>query len=205
MSMAKGVLAGKGRRTALGVVLYLGAVLVGLGSAWWVLKKSPFFQQAVQVGAWKANLLAGSTDAGMYTRAAVALNAFLALDRTETMYFMATQDDAGQALRSQCKYRVEGVPPAARWWSITAYADDLFLFDAPNQQHSLNGSTAQLDAQGRFVLQTGPQPVGGAHWLPTPGQQGVVLILRLYNPEPSLQASPASLVPPTLVRQGACP
>jgi hypothetical protein len=205
MSMAKGVLAGKGRRTALGVVLYLGAVLVGLGSAWWVLKKSPFFQQTVQVGAWKANLLAGSPDAGMYTRAAVALNAFLALDRTETMYFMATQDDAGQALRSQCKYRVEGVPPAARWWSITAYAKDLFLFDAPNQQHSLNGSTAQLDAQGRFALQTGPQPVGGAHWLPTPGQQGVVLVLRLYNPEPSLQASPASLVPPTLVRQGACP
>ena len=203
--MAEGVWAGKGRRTVLGVVLYLGAVLLGLGSAWWVLKKSPFYQQTVQVGAWKANLLAGSPDAGMYTRAAVALNAFLALDRTETMYFMATQDDAGQALRSQCKYRVEGVPPAARWWSITAYADDLFLFDAPNQQHSLNGSTAKLDAQGRFAMQTGPQQAGDAHWLPTPGKQGVVLILRLYNPEPSLQASPASLVPPTLVRQGACP
>lgn len=203
--MGEGVLAGKGRRTVLGVVLYLGAVLVGLGSAWWVLKKSPFFQQTVQVGAWKANLLAGSTDAGMYTRAAVALNALLALDRSETMYFMATQDDAGQALRSQCKYRVEGVPPAARWWSVTAYADDLFLFDAPNRQHSLNGSTAQLDAQGRFALQTGPQPEGSAHWLPTPGKQGVVLILRLYNPEPGLQASPASLVPPAIVRQGACP
>ena len=202
--MGEGVLAGKGRRTVLGVVLYLGAVLVGLGSAWWVLKKAPLFQQMVHVGAWKTNLLAGSADAGMYTRAAVALNALLALDRTETMYFMATQDDAGQALRSQCKYRVEGVPPAARWWSVTAYANDLFLFEAPNQQYSLNGSTAKLDAQGRFALQTGPQQEGGAHWLPTPGKQGLVLILRLYNPEPSLQASPASLVPPTIVRQGAC-
>ena len=203
--MGEGVLAGKGRRTVLGVVLYLGAVLVGLGSAWWVLKKAPLFQQMVQVGAWKTNLLAGSADAGMYTRAAVALNALLALDRSETMYFMATQDDAGQALRSQCKYRVEGVPPAARWWSVTAYANDLFLFEAPNQQYSLNGSTAKLDAQGRFALQTGPQQEGGAHWLLTPGKQGLVLILRLYNPEPSLQASPASLVPPTIVRQGACP
>ena len=203
--MGEGVSAGKGRRVMLGVVLYLGAVLVGLGSAWWVLKKAPLFQQMVHVGAWKTNLLAGSVDAGMYTRAAVALNAFLALDRSETMYFMATQDDAGQALRSQCRYRVEGVPPTARWWSVTAYADDLFLFDAPNQQYSLNGSTAQLDAQGRFALQTGPQQDGGAHWLPTPGKQGVLLVLRLYNPEPSLQASPASLVPPTIVRQGACP
>ena len=205
MSKGKGVLTGKVRRTLLGVVLFLVAVLLGLGSAWWVLKKAPFFQQMVQVGAWKTNLLAGSVDAGIYTRAAVALNALLALDRSETMYFMATQDDAGQGLRSTCNYRVEGVPPAARWWSVTAYAQDLFLFDAPNQQHSLNGSTAQLDAQGRFALQTGPQPEGSAHWLPTPGKQGVVLILRLYNPEPRLQASPASLVPPTIMRQGACP
>lgn len=204
MSVGFSARSGKARRRVLGAALFLGAVLLGLGSAWWVLKKAPLFQQTVQVGAWKANLFTGSVDAGMYTRAAVALNAFLALERAETMYFMATHDDAGQALRAQCNYRVTGVPPAARWWSVTAYADDLFLFDAPNSQHSLNGSTAQLDAQGRFALQTGPQQTGGAHWLPTPGQRGLVLILRLYNPEPSLQASPSSMAPPTIVRQGAC-
>jgi len=185
-------------------MLYLGAVAAGLGSAWWVLKKAPWLNPSVQVGAWKTNLRAGSVDADMYTRAAIALNALLALDREETMYFVATHDDAGRPLRSQCSYRIEGTPPAARWWSITAYADDLFLFDAPNRQYSLNGTTAQLDAKGRFAIQTGGSPAGTTYWLPTPGQRGLVLALRLYNPEPALQAAPSSLAPPTIALQGEC-
>lgn len=192
------------KRAAIGLALYLSAVAVGLASAWWVLRHAPWLQASVTVGAWKANLLAGSPDADPYTRASIALNALLALGRDETMYFVATKDDAGQALRSQCTYTVQGTPPKARWWSVTAYADDLFLFDAPNHHFSLNGTTAVLDAQGRFALVTGPTPQGNAFWLPTPGRRGVVLTLRLYNPEPSLQASPSSLVPPRITRIGAC-
>lgn len=195
---------GRFKRIAVGGVLYLCAVLVGLGSAWWVLKKAPWMSTTVNVGAWKANLRAGSPDADMYTRASIALNALLALGRDETMYFVATQDDAGQPLKSHCSYRVEGVPPAARWWSITAYADDLFLFDAPNKHYSLNGSTAVLDAQGKFALTTGPEQQGDTFWLPTPGKRGLLLALRLYNPEPGLQAAPASLVPPTIKATGGC-
>ena len=195
---------GKWRRLAIGAALYFSAVLIGLGSAWWVLKKAPWLNPSVQVGAWKTNLRAGSVDADMYTRAAIAINALLALGREETMYFIATHDDAGRPLRSQCSYRIEGTPPQARWWSITAYANDLFLFDAANGQYSLNGTTAQLNAQGRFALQTGSQPSDGIYWLPTPGQRGLVLALRIYNPEPALQAVPSSLVPPTIVQQGAC-
>lgn len=192
------------QRIAIGAALYLCAVVLGLGSAWWVLKKAPWMNHTITVGAWKGNMHAGSPDADMYTRASIALNALLALGRDETMYFIATQDDTGQPLRSNCSYRVEGVPPAARWWSVTAYADDLFLFDAPNKHYSLNGSTAALDAQGKFVLTTGPTPQGDAFWLPTPGKRGLLLALRLYNPEPGLQAAPASLVPPTIKSTGAC-
>ncbi len=140
----------------------------------------------------------------MYTRASIALNALLALGRDETMYFVAAQDDAGRPLRSNCSYRVEGLPPKARWWSVTAYADDMYLFDAPNKHYSLNGTTAQLDANGRFALTTGGQEQPGVHWLPTPGHRGMVLTLRLYNPEPDLQAAPASLPPPTITALGAC-
>ena len=193
------------KRKAVGLALYLGAVAVGLGSAWWVIKKAPWLNTSITVGAWKGNLRAGSPDADMYTRASIALNALLALGRNETMYFIATNDDEGHPLRSHCSYRIEGVPPQARWWSITAYADDLFLFDAPNQHYSLNGTNATLDAQGRFSLVTGPKPMGASRWLPTPGQTGVVLALRLYNPAPALQAEPASLQAPAIARVGACP
>lgn len=192
------------QRIGIGFSLYAAAVTLGLGSAWWVLKKAPWMMQTVQVGAWKGNLLAGSPDADMYTRSTIALNALLALGRDETMYFIASQDDAGHPLRSNCSYRVEGVPPKARWWSITAYADDMFLFDAPNQHYSLNGTTARLDTDGRFVFTTGGQEQPGTHWLPTPGRRGLVLTLRLYNPEPELQAAPASLVPPSIKAVGAC-
>jgi hypothetical protein len=99
---------------------------------------------------------------------------------------------------------VEGVPPKARWWSETAYADDMYLFEAPNKRYSLNGTTAQLDANGHFAFTTGGQEQPRTHWLPTPGNRGLVLTLRLYNPEPDLQAAPASLNPPTIRALGAC-
>jgi len=192
------------KRWAIGLGLYLGAVALGLGSAWWVLKKAPWLNTTLQVGSWRSNLLAGSPDADMYTRASVAVNALLALGRDETMYFVAATDEAGRPLRSACSYRIEGVPPRARWWSITAYADDMFLFDAPNKHYSLNGSTAKLDNQGRFSFTTGPSPADNVYWLPTPGARGMVLTLRLYNPEPSLQASPASLMAPSIKMLGDC-
>jgi hypothetical protein len=195
------------RSIAVGLCLVGCAVIVGLASAWWVLKKAPWMNPTVQVGAWKANLRAGSTNADMYTRANVALNGLLALGREETLYFIASHDDAGRPLRSACHYRVQGLPPQARWWSVTAYADDLFLFNAPNHHYSLNGSTAKLDEKGQFAFTTGPDPSSDApalFWLPTPGERGLVLTLRLYNPAPGLQASPSSLVPPTIQALGGC-
>lgn len=192
------------KRVGIGVALYFSAVALGLGSAWWVLKKAPWMQSQIQVGAWKGNMLAGSPDADMYTRASVAVNALLALGRDETMYFIATTDDQGKPLRSHCTYRVEGTAPLARWWSVTAYADDMFLFDVPSQKYSVNGNTIALDASKRFSFQTGPIQPQGIAWLPTVGQRGLVLTLRLYNPEPSLQAAPATLQAPTITSVGGC-
>ena len=130
--------------------------------------------------------------------------ALLALGREETMYFFAYQDDEKNRLRSHCSYHVEGVAPKARWWSVTAYADDMFLFDAPNKHYSLNGTNARLDANGHFAFTTGGQEQPGIHWLPTPGARGMVLTLRVYNPEPELQAAPASLLPPSIKAIGVC-
>lgn len=192
------------QRIAIGASLYLGALAIGVGSAWWVLHKAPWSGTLVKVGAWTGSTLTGSPDADMYTRARVALEGLLALDRNETMYYRADTDDSGHPLRSRCAYRVEGAPPSARWWSITAYADDLFLFDTPNKQYSLNGTTARLDAAGHFALSTGPAPQPGLHWLPTPGDRGLVLTLRLYNPTADLQAAPSKLKPPSIRPLGAC-
>lgn len=192
------------RKLVIGLALYCCAVAIGVGSAWWVLRKAAWSGTVVQVGAWSGSTLTGSPDADMYTRAKVALEGLLALGRNETMYYRANTDDSGHPLRSKCSYRIEGAPPTARWWSITAYADDFFLFDAPNHHYSLNGTTAKLDAAGHFVLSTGPAEQPGIHWLPTPGDRGLVLTLRLYNPTPDIQAAPSKLQPPSISPIGAC-
>jgi hypothetical protein len=204
--------------TAAGV-LGLG-VAIGLTSAWLAVRR----EAGIAAGPWRASLLAGSADADAWTRARVAIGGLLALNREETMYYVATHDSAGAPLRSRCSYRVTGTPPAARWWSVTAYADDFFLFEAPQRRYSVNGETARLDARGRFAFLTGPSEPAGARpmqatatggtasaapapaepWLPTPGDRGLLLTLRVYNPEAALQAAPASLDPPRIEPVGGC-
>lgn len=185
----------------------LAAVALGLGSAWWAVRHAG--AGGVAAGPWQANLLAGSADADLYTRARVAVGGLLALNRAETMYYVATTDSEGRALRSRCRYRVSGLPPPGRWWSVTAYADDFFLFPDDQGRYSVNGATAPLDGQGRFTLRSGPQAPAsnppGEPWLPTPGDRGLLLTLRVYNPSPTLQASPGSLQPPRIERLGGCP
>lgn len=186
--------------------LYSLAVLAGLVSAWASLKRTD--SPGLAAGPWQVSLLAGSADADLHTRARVAVGALLALNRSETMYYLARTDSAGAPLRSRCHYRVSGLPPPARWWSVTAYADDFFLFPDDARRYSLNGSTAALDAEGRFQLVTGPTPPAppsAAPWLPTPGDRGLMFTLRVYQPAAALRAAPAHLTAPRIEPMGACP
>jgi hypothetical protein len=55
------------------------------------------------------------------------------------------------------------------------------------------------------VLHTGPsRPAEGGAWLPTPGDRGLVLTLRLYQPVAELAAAPQRLAPPTIRALGVC-
>jgi hypothetical protein len=194
------------RRLMGRLLWWLAAVALGLGSAWAVLRSVSHYGAAA--GPWRASTLAGSPDADLYTRARVALGGLLALNREETMYFVATTDTAGRPLRARCSYRVTGVPPKARWWSVTTYADDLFLFPNEQRRYSVNGKTAALDAQGRFAFVSGPvAPTGLAAlpWIPTPGEGGLYFTLRVYNPEAALSAAPGTLTAPVIELLGGCP
>lgn len=184
--------------------LLLAAVL-GAASAILVLREGRLSPHGS--GPWRVNLLAGSPDAGAYTRARVAIGGLLALNRDETMYYVAGTDSAGRPLKSRCTYRVSGRPPPARWWSITAYAGDFFLFDAPGKRFGVNGGTVVLDGDGRFVFDTGPAAPADARvaWVPTPGDRELILTLRVYQPSPALHDAPLTLEPPSIEPVGTCP
>ena len=170
------------------------AVLLGLGSAaaaLWLVR-----DHAGARDGWMFDERIGTAQAGPYARALVAMGALLALGRDETMYWLARTDAAGAPLRSRCRYRIAGPVPGARWWSVAAYADDHFLFDDPSGRHAFGADAAR---DGRFAIVTGPTAPEGAPaaaWLPTPGDRGLVLVLRLYMPADAVARDPRSLVLP---------
>lgn len=185
--------------------LGLAATASGIGWTAWAVKRPDAV--AISAGPWKANLLAGSANADAVTRARVAAGGLLALGKDETLYYVALTDSAGKDLRSRCEYRIEGVKPDARWWSITAYADDFFLFPDVQQRFSINSMTIAMDAQGRFSAFSSPSEKTSDGRVPdllTSGDRGLVFTLRLYNPSDALQSDPGALDAPRIEAVGAC-
>jgi hypothetical protein len=182
-------------------VLAAGIALGGASALIWL--KSPRVADIITVGAWQTSLTTGSAAADPYTRTHIAITALLALNRSETTYFSASRDDSGQPLRSACTYDVLGPLLDARWWSITAYADDNFLIPNASKRFSHSNKTVTQGSDGRFTITLGPTPRNG-DWLPTGERGGFNLLLRLYNPGDSIARDPRTAQLPRIVRQGAC-
>jgi hypothetical protein len=184
--------------------MLVAAIILALISAWWLVLHPPAARMIVH-GPWRMNAAAGGADADMYSRARVAIGGLFALNRTEAIYFEATEDDDGQPLRARCSYIVTGRPVAARWWSVTAYADDNFLIPNPAQRFSYNMDTLAQEPDGTFRILASPMAQAG-NWLPTgAGDGGFNLLFRLYNPAPEIAADPAAAPLPSIERAGACP
>lgn len=158
------------------------ALLLGVGSALRSLR-AQVEAHAIANGAWRTSADVGAASADPSLRAVVALTGLLALNRSETVYYTATTDDAGAPLRSECRYRIEGTDPAARWWSITAYAADSYLIPNPQHAYSVDRSRVQRDAGGRFTIRVGGAPAA-TDWIASgPPGEDISLTLRLYQPD----------------------
>jgi len=152
------------------------------------------------VGPWRTSLAVGSADAAMTTRTRVALTGLLALGSRETIYFNARTDDDGRRLVATCDYDLTGGPLGARWWSITAYADDNFLIPNPLNRYSFNSKSL---GPGHYTIALGPRKRAG-NWLPTGEHGGYTLSIRLYNPDPELAHAPDRAALPSIKRVGVC-
>jgi hypothetical protein len=151
-------------------------------------------------GPWRTSLLTGSTQSGAALRASVALHGLLALNRSETIYYTASTDSAGNALDGRCTYRVTGRDPPARWWSITAYGADDYLIATPSELYSVSKNSIVRRPDGSFIVtvlknasSVDQIAVGGGRFS---------LTLRLYNPAPSVAADPTHVALPTIEMAG---
>lgn len=91
-------------------VLALG---LGFWSAFYAVERGIGFE-AIKRGSWVSWAQAGLPDADPYTRATFARSGELPLVGGQSITFSASGDDAGEALRRECTYRVFGkAPPGA--------------------------------------------------------------------------------------------
>ena len=177
------------------LVLGVGSALLGLG---FMTEKD-----SIRNGEWYTGLTYGSEQAGMYTRAAVAIMALFALDRSEVIYYTADTDDAGQLLQSSCDYRIEGssLDPYTSWWSITVYGGDNFLIPNEQDRYSYTNENIEYDADGNFTIFLSSTPKTG-NWLPTGNQNKIILMLRMYNPAPSVCGNLDTIELPRITEEG---
>jgi hypothetical protein len=178
------------------------SLALGLGSAFFAVR-SGVAGGDVRNGAWRTNLTTGSADADLYTRARVAVGGLLALAPSETIYFNAVTDDAGEPLSARCDYALTGGELAARWWSITAYGADHYLIPNAAGRYSLGQTTIEREPDGAWRARVSTRKSAG-NWLPSgdPGDaHAFALTLRLYNPDASVAAAPASASLPRIERE----
>jgi hypothetical protein len=177
------------------------ALVLGVGTALRSVRAG-VEAQSIANGAWRTSRDVGAASADASLRAVVALTGLLALNQSETIYYTATTDDAGAPLRSDCRYRVEGTDPAARWWSITAYAADSYLIPNPEKAYSVDRSRVRRDADGRFRIAVGGPPADANHIATGAAGETISLTLRLYHPDPSVAADLAGAPLPTIHEEG---
>jgi hypothetical protein len=118
----------------------------------------------------------------------------------ESVYPVARVDAAGDTLDGGATYRITfppgGQPPVDAFWSLTAYAEDMFLAEHPSGRYAIGDRTPGLaeadDGSLTLVLAHDEADAAAAvpegdpvNWLPVP-EGPFVLMLRLYLPGPSV-------------------
>lgn len=173
-------------------------VILGAASAWATLELggNSFGER---YGAWSFNRATGSTAAGPYTRAIIAKEGLLALSAREALYFNLAEDQDGRPLSESCIYEIAGRPPAARWWSVTLYAEDGFLVRNSDHGHSIDASDVRAGRDGQWRARIAPVRGDATYWLSSrEARRNFSLTLRIYNPHRDFQ--PSADVLPALTR-----
>lgn len=155
-----------------------------------------------QFGPWMTLKQVGQTEQSPYSRARVALYGIWGLPPSEVIYFTAMTDESGAALKSTCAYRIEGVEPPARWWSLTAY-QNLFYIPNPANRYSLSKTTIAANRDGSWIIRLSSDGKGPNGLALGNGKGLITLSLRLYQPNPGIAAN-RTLVPLPRIAREAC-
>lgn len=165
------------------IVFFLIVIAIAIGggtaSVWYVLRAQEGIG-ALTVGDWTAFPAIGTPDADPYARARIARDGILPLGRAEGLAFIADRDSAGGRLRRDCDYRVEGVTPTARFWTLVAADETLAALDHGGRAAAVQSRQIMRAADNSFAIAVGPHPAPG-NWIRIGGAGPLALVLTLYD------------------------
>ena len=186
------------RRGLIWAAVVAVGVLIGAGSAWFVLAGGVRVSEE-HVGAWSIDPDRGGEAAGLYQRGVTAVQVLLALAKEEAVYFVATDDDDGNGLRGDCTYRVTGGDLPAYWWSLTLY-DGAYLPNNDDEHLSVDATSVARANDGAWHAYLAPGPDWPGDWISTNEADRPNLVLRLYVPEESVVTDPTTVPVPRITR-----
>jgi len=179
------------------------AAAVGLGATYFALTRGAAFG-ALRIGAWTAWPKTGTLDADPYARAAIARNGILPVALGDGVSFSAATDDAGRLLDGRCDVEVEGITPAARFWTLTLYSAGGELVANSVHRHGFTSEEIVRRSDGSFAVTVGPRAASG-NWLPTGGIERYQLALRFYDTAVGVSTKAGREVPMPSVITRSCP
>lgn len=178
------------------------AIVGGGGSVWYILDARNGLD-AIHIGVWTAFPDIGTADADPYSKARVARAGVLALGRAEGLSFVADHDTAGDPLRRECAYSIEGSFPTARLWTLYAADQSLdVIATGMARPAALHAQEILRQPDNSAIISVGRQPYPG-NWLPVRGDGPLHFVLTFYD-TPIASSTGLSDVTLPLVRKAGC-
>jgi hypothetical protein len=179
---------------AIAIVIATG---LGFFSAWYAIDRGFVFGR-VSVSGWTVWPNAGSQSADPYSIAMLARTGEVPLGAGEGMAFTAETDKAGHPLLGRCDYRVSGLTPSARLWTLTAYDGAGHLMTNAAHRQAFHSRELLRRSDGGFDISVSTAVKPG-NWLPIAPVDRFKLVLRLYDTSVTTGSQIAGLAMPEIV------
>lgn len=178
------------------------AAVVGLGATWFTLTRGMAFG-AMTIGGWSAWPKSGTPAIDPYARANIARTGALPISMGDGVAFFARNDETGRPLDGRCEVELNGITPAARYWTVTLYDLDGKLVANSLQRHGFTSQEIVRKPDGRFRILVSSRARPG-NWLPTGGVDRYMLVLRLYDTPIGVATRTGKEAPMPSITQRAC-
>ena len=155
------------------------AAAVGLGATWLTLTRGAAFG-ALHLGAWTAWPMTGSVGIDPYARADVARTGTLPVALGDGVAFFAHADDQGRPFDGRCAVEINGITPAARFWTLSLYDREGRLVANAINRYGFTSREVLRSSNGQFTINVSPRARPG-NWLPTGGIRSYQLVMRFYD------------------------